>query len=69
MTEGMPYYPPHLAKENEHVGKCLSCRLWVNGHSQGLGWLGVKEVILDGLLIGQGLDVIIGCVGPAINSS
>jgi hypothetical protein len=65
----MPRYPPHLAKENEHVGKCLSCQLWVKGHSRGLEWLGVKEVILEGLLINQGLDVIIGRVSPAVNSS
>ncbi len=60
---------PRISKENEHVGKCLSCRLRVKGHSQGLGQLGVKEVILEGLLVGQGLDVIIGCVGPVVNSS
>jgi hypothetical protein len=29
--------------------------------------LGVKEVILKGLLIGQSLDVIPGSVGPIIN--
>jgi hypothetical protein len=55
ITEGMPCYPPHLAKDNEHVGKCLSCQLRVKGHSRGLGLLGVKEVIFEGLLIGQGL--------------
>ncbi len=65
----MPCYPPHLAKENEHVGKCLSCQLWVKGHGRGLGLLGVKEVILEGLMIGQGLDVILGRVGPVVNSS
>ncbi len=35
----------------------------------GLGLLGVKEVIFEGLLIGQGLDVIPGHVGPVVNSS
>jgi hypothetical protein len=65
----MPRYPPHLAKENEQVGKCLSCQLRVKGHGQGLGLLGVKEVILKVLLIGQGLDVIPGRVGPVVNSS
>ncbi len=65
----MPCYPPHLAKENEHVGKCLNCRLRVKGLNQGLGLLGVKEVILKGLLIGQSLDVIPGHVGPVVNSS
>ncbi len=65
----MPHYPLHLAKENEHVGKCLSCQLRVKGHGRGLGLLGVKEDILEGLLIGQGLDVIPGHVGPVVNSS
>ncbi len=69
MTEGMPCYPPHLAKENEHVGKCLSSQLRVKDHSRGLGLFGIKEVILEGLLIDQGLDVIPGCVGPVINTS
>jgi hypothetical protein len=69
ITEGIPRYPPHLAKENEHVGRCLSCRLQVKGHSRGLGLLGVKEVILEGLLIGQSLDVIPVCIGLVINSS
>ncbi len=69
ITEGMPRYSLHLAKDNKHVGKCLSCQLRVKGHSRGLGLLGVKEVILKGLLIGQSLDVIPGCVGPVINST
>ncbi len=70
ITEGMTCYPPHLAKENEHASKCLSCQLRVEGHSRGLGLglLGVKEVIVEGLLIGQGLDVIPGHVGPVVNS-
>jgi len=61
-------YPTHCAEENKHVGKCLGCRLWVKGHDRGLGLLGVKEAILEGLLIGQGLDVIPGHVGSVINS-
>ncbi len=65
----MPRYPPHLAKENEHVGKCFSCQLRVKGHGRGLGLLGVMEVVLKGLLIGQGLDVIPDCVGLVVNSS
>ncbi len=69
ITERMPRYSPHLAKDNEHVGKCLSCQLRVKGHTRGLGLLGVKEVILEGLLIGQSLDVIPGHVGPVVNSS
>ncbi len=69
ITEGMPCYPTHLAKENEHVGECLSCQLRVKGHSQGLWLLGVKEVILKGFLIGQGLDVIPGHVSPVANTS
>jgi hypothetical protein len=69
ITEGMPCYPLYLAKENEHVSKCLSCQLRIKGHSRGLERLGVKEVILEGLLIGQGLDVIIGPVGLVVNSS
>jgi hypothetical protein len=60
ITEGVTRYPPH---------KCLSCQLRVKGQSRGLGQLGVKEVILEGLLIGQGLDVVPDCVGPVINSS
>ncbi len=63
----MPRYSLHFAKEDKHVGKCLSCRLWVKGHGQGLGLLGVKEAILEGLLIGQSLDVIPGQVGPVID--
>jgi hypothetical protein len=31
--------------------------------------LGVKEVILEGLLIGQGLDFFIGCISPVIYTS
>jgi hypothetical protein len=68
IIKGMPSYPPHLAKENEHAGKCLGCRLWVKGHGRGLGLLGVKEAILEGLLIGKGLDVMPGCLGPDIDS-
>ncbi len=68
MIEGIPSYPTHFAEENKHVGKCLGCRLRVKGPGWGLGLLGVKEDVLKGLLIGQGLGVIPGCVGPVINS-
>jgi hypothetical protein len=64
----MPSYPPHLAEENKHVGKCLGCQLWVKGHVWGLGLLGAEEAILEGLLLGQGLDVIPGHVSPVVNS-
>jgi hypothetical protein len=64
----MPCYSLHLAEENNHVGKCLGCQLRVKGHGQGLGLLCVKEAILEGLLIGQGLDVVPGCLGPVTNS-
>jgi hypothetical protein len=60
-------YPPHLAEENKHVGKCLGCQLWVKDHGRGPGLLGVEEAILEGLLIGQNLDVIRGHIGPVIN--
>ncbi len=66
ITEGMPHYSLHFAKEDKHVGKCLSCQLRVKGHGQGLGLPGVKEAILEGLLIGQSLDVIPGHVGPEV---
>ncbi len=56
----MPHYSSHFAKEDKHVSKCLSCRLWVKGNGRGLGLLGVKEAIREGLLIGQSLDVIPG---------
>jgi hypothetical protein len=65
IIEGMPSYSTHLAEENEHVGECLGCQLRVEGHGWGLGLLGVKEAILEGLLIGQSLDVIPGCVGSS----
>ena len=42
--------------------------LWPS-HCRGLRWLGVKETILEGLLIGQGLDFIIGHIGPVIYTS
>ncbi len=64
----MPSYPRHLAEENKHVGKCLGCQLQVEGHGWGLRLLGVKEAILKGLLIGQSLDIIPGCVSPVANS-
>jgi hypothetical protein len=64
----MPRYPLHLAKENEHVGKCLGCGLQVKGHGWGLGVLGVKEAILEGFLIDQDLDIIPSCLGPVVDS-
>ncbi len=64
----MPSYPLHLAEENKHAGKFLGCQLRVKGHGLGPGLLGVQETILEGLLIGQGLDVIPACVGPVVNS-
>ncbi len=45
----------------------VDCGSWVMA-GWGLGLLGVKEAILEDLLIGQGLDVIPGHVGPVINS-
>jgi hypothetical protein len=65
----MSSYSPHLANKNKHVGKSLSCRMRVKGHGQGLRWLGVKEVILEGLLDSQGLNLVISHVGPVIDSS
>jgi hypothetical protein len=41
----------------------------LEGHGRGLRRLGVKEVILEGLLVSQGLNLIISHVGPAIDSS
>ncbi len=64
----MPSYSIHLAKEDKHVDKCLSCQLRVKGHGWGLGLLGVKEALLKGCRIGQGLDVIPGRVGPVVDS-
>ncbi len=69
LTEGMSSYSPHLAKKNKHVGESLSCQMWVKGHGGGLRRLGVKKVILEGLLVSQGLNLAISCVGPVINSS
>jgi hypothetical protein len=56
-----------LSKRLTAVGKHLSCQLRVKGHGRGLGLLGVKEAILEGLLIGQSLDVIPGHVGPVVD--
>jgi hypothetical protein len=69
VTERMSSYSPHLAKNNKHVGENLGCRMRVKGHGRGLRRLGVKEVIRESLLIGQGLNLVISCVGPVINSS
>ncbi len=59
ITEGMSSYSPHLAKENEHVIKGLGCRMGFKGQCRGLRWLGVKETILEGLLVGQGLNLLV----------
>ncbi len=69
VTEGMSSYSLHLAKNDKHVGKSLGCQMRVEGHGQGLRRLGVKEVILKGLLVSQGLNLVISCVGPVIDSS
>jgi hypothetical protein len=55
----MSSYSLHLAKENEHVIKGLDCRMWFKGQCRGLRRLGVKETILEGLLVGQGLNLLV----------
>ncbi len=65
----MSSYSLHLAKKTKHVGESLSCQMRVKGHGRGLMLLGVEKVILEGLLVSQGLNLIISCVGPVINSS
>jgi hypothetical protein len=52
-------YSPHLAKENEYVIKGLGCRMQFKGQCRGLRQLGVKETILEGLLVGQGLNLLV----------
>ncbi len=69
VTEGMSSYSPHLAKNNKHVGESHSCRMRVKGHGRGLRRLGVKKVIIKGLLVSQGLNLVISCVGPVIDFS
>ncbi len=69
VTKGMSSYPPHLAKENEHVIKGLGCRMRFKGCCRGLRQLGVKETILEGLLVSQGLNFVIGCIGSVIHTS
>ncbi len=69
VTKGMSSYPPHLAKKNEHVIKGLGRQMWFKGRCRGLRRLGVKETILEGLLVSQGLNLIIGCIGPVIDAS
>ncbi len=59
ITEGMSSYSPHLGKENEHVIKGLGCRMRFKGQCRGLRWLGVKETIFKGLLVGQGLNLLV----------
>ncbi len=55
----MSSYSPHLAKENEHVIKSLGCQMWFKGQCRGLRRLGVKETIFKGLLVGQGLNLLV----------
>jgi hypothetical protein len=55
----MSSYSPHLAKENEHVIKGLGCRMRFKGQCWGLRRLGVKETILEDLLVGQGLNLLV----------
>ncbi len=43
--------------------------MWVEVHGRGLRRLGVKEVILKGLLVGQGLEFFIGCISSVIYTS
>ncbi len=69
VTEGMSSYSPHLTKKNKHGGESFSCQMQVKGHDQSLRWLGVKKVILEGLLVSHGLNLVISCVGPVIDSS
>jgi hypothetical protein len=69
VAEGMSSYSPHLAKKNKRVGESLSCQMRIKGHGRGLRWLGVKKVILEGLLVSQGLNLVISHVGPVIDSS
>ncbi len=69
VTEGMSSYSLHLPKNNEHVGESLGCQMRLEGHGRGLRRLGVKEVILEGLLVSQGLNLVISCVSPVIDSS
>ncbi len=69
VTEGMSSYSLHLVENDKHVEKSPGCQIRVEGHGQGLRRLGVKENILEGLLISQGLNLIISCVSPVIDSS
>jgi hypothetical protein len=59
ITEGMSSYSLHFSKENEHVIKGLGCRMRFKGQCWGLRRLGVKETILEGLLVGQGLNLLV----------
>jgi hypothetical protein len=68
ITKGMSGYPPHLAKENEHVIKGLGRQMRFRVRCRGLRWLGVKETILEGLLVSQGLNFVIGHIGPVIHT-
>ena len=65
----MARYPPHLAKENEHVIKGLGRQMRFKGRCRGLSLLGVKETILEGLLVSQGLNFVIGHISLVIYSS
>ncbi len=69
VTKGMSSFPPHLAKENEHVIKGLGSRMRFKGCCRGLRWLGVQETFLKGLLVQQGLNLAIGHTGPVISTS
>ncbi len=69
VTERMSSCSLHLAKNNKHVGESLGCRMQLEGHGRSLRWLGVKEVILEGLLVSQNLNLVISCVGPVIKYS
>ncbi len=69
VTKGMSSNTPHLANDNEHVIKGLGPRMWFKGRCRGLRRIGVKETILEGLLVSQGLDFVLGCIGPVINTS
>ncbi len=69
VTEGTSSYSPHLGKKNKHVVESLGCQKRLEGHSRGLRQLGIKEAILEGLLVSQGLNFVIGRVSPVIKLS
>jgi hypothetical protein len=57
--EGNACYPSRLAKKDQHIGECIYCQLQVKGHHRGIRVLGIKEAILEGLLVGQRLDFLL----------